>query len=792
MPMIRPIAFGCAWTIILFVVGASELGYAAGPRKSGRTTDDRNADLINELISRRRFDEALEIGRSELARNRSTSPGQGDRDLQDLATASWTARLSEILVARQMTMSRFDDADVEQAIAPVVNWLSENPDSPLRWFVQAQAIAAERAAARFAVSAAAVSPSDSMIREAASKQLTRATSATNRLAAEVASERTRLDASRATDRETHIADLGRLVQELRIESVAMALMQTELFGRQSDDAVVAATKAERAAEAAIVLMPPGSTAQSTVQRFRVEAILRARQPARAQLEYAALTRSLNRPASPELIALGIRVDVANQDLTQAEMRLADFYRSQPDRSPPSIDMDLARLEYLLAAEMPDQVTPWLEAIGTRNGPYVRRRAEAVSLAYLRSSGGDSKADASLVAIQGRDWLRRGDPARAGELLSAAARSDSDPDRALRFAGEAAAAWMSARRPTEAVAVLADVSTAHPAATGAAKAHLQAAVLTSQSTADDPVAALKKLLRQTIKIWPDHASTEPARRWLVKILLADGDRVGAAEVATHFRRDQEVPENLDQVMTIWRDVFQSTQEDTADATTRFFASMSPWRSIDSVDRSYAVAVAMWLDREYLEAAPEIRLSTNEIAACIEFRRSPSRSTPLAAPPDKWASDLVWRLMKDARQHPDSRSAIAQTIDRWNFKDTIPADLARRKLWLGETKEAIEVLNAAIAESPNSVDPIIEAARLLGTGADTEAKHQSVLLWDEVAAGSRPDQPRWIDAKLAAITLLAELGRGDEAARRAKYLLLTRRNLSEAAQEALQRYARRPSP
>ncbi len=53
-------------------------------------------------------------------------------------------------------------------------------------------------------------------------------------------------------------------------------------------------------------------------------------------------------------------------------------------------------------------------------------------------------DPSLIAAQGQDWLRRGNPGRAGDLLSAAATAESDPDRAIRHASEAAAALISAR------------------------------------------------------------------------------------------------------------------------------------------------------------------------------------------------------------------------------------------------------------------------------------------------------------------------------------------------------------
>ncbi len=78
------------------------------------------------------------------------------------------------------------------------------------------------------------------------------------------------------------------------------------------------------------------------------------------------------------------------------------------------------------------------------------------------------------------------------------------------------------------------------------------------------------------------------------------------------------------------------------------------------------------------------------------------------------------------------------------------------------------------SKNSTSPgktLAVAARLLGNSNKRAAMSEAVELWDQLAAGIPKTARTWHDAKLESIKLLAALGRGGEARKRAKFVLLT---------------------
>ena len=73
----------------------------------------------------------------------------------------------------------------------------------------------------------------------------------------------------------------------------------------------------------------------------------------------------------------------------------------------------------MRSDQGSEIGKWLDVIEQRGGAYARRRAEAVSLAILRASGNSparpQMVDPSLIAAQGQDWLRRGNPGRGGGI-----------------------------------------------------------------------------------------------------------------------------------------------------------------------------------------------------------------------------------------------------------------------------------------------------------------------------------------------------------------------------------------
>jgi hypothetical protein len=238
----------------------------------GRASSDRDADLIDALVRENRFDDAEGVCQS-LSRG---------IDPESDAAAKWRIRQSQILTARQMVSDRFEDADVQAAQKPTADFLASYPQHRRRLFLEAQNVAVDRDAAIHGVLRAAISPTDEEATEVAFKRLLRATDDVVSLSDRIADARSQLDVQRGAPEFALIADLIRLQQELQVDAVSMALMQTELFPRGSDDCFEAASKAERAAAAAITRLPADSAARREMERLKVEAILRSGQLGRAE------------------------------------------------------------------------------------------------------------------------------------------------------------------------------------------------------------------------------------------------------------------------------------------------------------------------------------------------------------------------------------------------------------------------------------------------------------------------------------------------------------------------------
>ncbi|MGI9472481.1 MAG: hypothetical protein ACR2NZ_13150, partial [Rubripirellula sp.] len=399
--------------VVLSGMGRSVLSETAFSAAVQRTTNDREADLVRALVDAARFDDALSLCRTK---SRGADP-EGDQQ------AKWTIRQSEVLTARQMASDRFDEVELEVVQAPVRALLAAYPDHRRSKFLESQLLASQRQAAFHAVLRAAVSPADDDVREMAARKLLKAMSDVLDLAGQVQDARALLDTNRDPASIPLIKDMVRLEQTLQVDAVSLALVQTELFDEGSADRIAAATKAEQAADDAIGRLPFGTAARNEVERLKVEAMFRAQQLDRADQAFSELARAMGEPIPAKLLSLLIRLRLAQGRVDQAGQLLLEFFGAQPESAPRSEAMDLARLEFLLRRNERDGVGNWLDAIQRRGGAYARRRAEAVSLSRLRAGSdteGGPSLDPSLIAAQGQDWLRRGEPGRAGDLLAAAA------------------------------------------------------------------------------------------------------------------------------------------------------------------------------------------------------------------------------------------------------------------------------------------------------------------------------------------------------------------------------------
>jgi len=755
----------------------------------GRVTHDRDEDLIQALLNRGRFDDALNICRLRAV----------DLERQGDAAAKWQVRESRVLTARQMGRDTFGNEDLATVQRPVSDLLRSYPDHPRVLFLKSQLLDSEKSAALHSVLRAAVSPRNDQVQELATRRLLTAMAHVSSLAEEVQQKRSALESDRTAESRGTIADLLRLGQQLQIDVVSLGLVQTDLFPRGSADCIAAATKAEQLADDAITRLPAGTDARKEVERLRVEAVFRAAQYERCDVLLNELMPQFIGSLPPKLQALRVRSCIAQGQMAQAGKLLTDFFGDVPAAAPSALEMDLARLEFLLVANAGRGVGDWLDVIQRRGGAYARRRADAVSLWHLNSTGQSAATvDPSLVAAQGQDWLRRGDPSRAGDLLAAAAAAEPDANRAMSRVAEAAAALLAAKRVNDAIDLMLDVSLAKPTAEKSSATHLQAAILLARLDLSDPVAVkrLETTLRVNLQRWPDSLTSPSIRSWLGKILTSQKRYLEAAAVLSNVKPESISSEMAETIANAWLLLLTTCNANTAgdnarvdavvsekvswqQATANFQVAMEKLVSNDAMRSRYRLISALHLDSSALGDLKPIGPGTLSVDSFIDsllaFRRN--GQSPQESPPADLLVQVEHRLMADARADLALRQAVVALLEKWMGPAQVSVDSAERRLWKGDIDKAIELLKKVQEASKNPRQAIQHAATMLGTTDDSNAQQAGVALWDELASGLPQGARSWHEAKLETIRLLQRMGDRQEAYRRARFVLLTQPKMDE---------------
>ncbi|MDA7893297.1 hypothetical protein N9B25_00945 [bacterium] len=788
----------------VLIDGARLRGFAAGPaiKNVGRMTHDRDEDLIQALLDRGRFDDAL-----DLCKLRSVESVRRS----DVA-AKWKIRESKVLTARQMGRDTFSKQDLTQVQRPVSDLLRSYPDHPRLLFLKSQLLSSEKSAALYSVLRAAVSPRNEQVQELAMRRLLTAMDHVSSLAEEIQDKRSALESHRTAASRGLIADLRRLGQQLQIDAVSLALVQTDLFPQGSADCIAAATKAEQVADDAITRLPAGTTARKEIERLRVEAVFRAAQFERCDALLNQMTPQFTDSVPSKLQALRVRLRIAQGQLEKAGKLLADFFGDVPEVAPNAMEMDLARLEFLLVANAGRRVGDWLDAIQSRGGAYARRRADAVSLSHLESTGqSKSTIDPSLVAAQGQDWLRRGDPSRAGDLLAAAAAAESDPDRAMSRVAEAAAALLAAKRTNDAIQLMQDIPLAKPTAEKSPATHLQAAILIARLDLSDPatVKRLEAALRVNLQRWPDSSAAASIRSWLGNILKSQARYLEAAKVLSIVKLESIDNELAQAIADAWILVLEKSaveagwekvgdnavRDETAswqEATTGFQAAMSKLGSNDVMRSHYRLISALHLDQsgigELKSRGPDTRPVDSFIDSFIAFRLS--GESPAESPPAELLDQVERRLMLDARDNPALRQKVVKALAKWLGVAPVSMNSAQRWLWQSDSAKATELLKEVMENSKDPRKAVQQAAAMLGSTDDTKAQRAGVALWDELAAGLPQGTRSWHEAKLAAVRLLQRIGDQEEAYRRARFVLLTQTTMDEDLRRQYQLVKKKP--
>ena len=728
-----------------------------------RQTNDRDQDLVDSLVLLQRHQDAIDLCAAELKR----AVPRSDK------AAKWAIRFSKVLTSQLESTGQFTEQSIAKAEQPVTELLDAYSNHPRKLFLQACLAHIQAAAAKHAVVVHSVSPNSDAQLESVFSQLSRSTRRFEELVLATDEERSKLDSGAGLAEEKSLsADLHRLRNELQVEIVSLALLQTDVFPAESRDQLAAANKALQKADVALATLPPESPARLAIRRLRVQALLRSGDLELAETSLSELAQKLDRPIPNRVFALRISLDLAQGNLSDAEKRLRTWYGTDLSESPRSLEMDLTRLAYLIDAK-DSSVGTWLEFIEKRNGAFARRRAEAISLGKLRGRKTTNAIDPAILAAQGADWLRRGEATRAATLLSASAKAESRGDLAINRSLQAAAAFQQAKRPADAAKILVEIALAHQTSSQSADAHLQAAVVVSESRSSEAARDVEAILRQNITTWPGSESAPKSRRWLLTLLDRQGRQREAARSATTFLTEKSSVSEIDSALLLWSNyVRKSDRGSVTERIAEFRSELTPLLSQPAVKNRYRFAAVYLIDRNEVSqvdlAAEETMAHDKFTKAFWNFRQQAVLSDDLDAPPPALIDASRWRLMRDGQQDPKRRQSIAAVLLKWggDWSDQIPLFV-----WAGQFDNARQLAQRTVAQDDRPARVWRLLAQTLSQSSQLEGKKRGVEIWDRLATGLPKRSNDWHEAKLAAIDLLNTIGDRKEATRRAKYILLT---------------------
>ncbi len=791
----QPRGASAGWLVVGLAIQVGLLGFAAplaAQRLPQRQTADWQADLITALMDADLLASAESICERHLQRTDAASD----------EAARWAIRLSSVRTQRIARQPDWNPRLTPQAKQPLENLLKAYPDHPRRLWLRTQLAIAELATVRHAAVGLAIAPEQPKLQDLGQQAAANCLRELEAVADEVRAQ------NPAQDR-----DLLALQQTLGLQRVDALLLRGRLYPPGSDSAIASSTAADAAAREVLSRLPPGTQTHQNMQLLRAESLIAMGQPEDALQVLDTVRRAANGALSPRGLALQARALLARPDLPAAMKLLSTYYGADPPAAPRSVEMDLARLQWLLlASEAADEakrkallgeIANWLDAIESRGGDYARRQAESQTLRVVRvqPSGGDTR----LIAAEAARQLRAGHARQAGELLTQAATVATDPELSLRYAAQAAAILRSAGRAAQAAEVLTESAQRHADAAAAAAIHLQAAWLVAeamQREGDGDSTALQSILIATAEQWPASPQRQTAADWLVRIFEAKQRYADAARWTLSNPRPSV--ETLRRAGDLWQAALRSADDDQVTelltAALQSFAVTEADASPDAVaarDAQRQRLATLFADPKPLrELAAENSSSTAAtplerlLESLFLFRRHGTRAETLVIeiPPESKAAagptidDAVNRLFRDGEQQPRDRARVGAAILRLlsatapnagqSRSDSHAMSKARALAWSGQWAEAAAQFDTMIAARPGHLPTIRTAANSLSESSVDDAKRRAIPYWGKIASGVPLGSEAWHQAKQAAIRLHLAIGERAEAARLCRYIMLTR--------------------
>ncbi|TVQ02214.1 MAG: hypothetical protein EA381_03730 [Planctomycetaceae bacterium] len=610
------------------------------------------------------------------------------------------------------------------------------------------------------------------------------------------------------------------------------LRRGDFFASGTTDFLAAAGRAERIAAEGLEMLPENHPNRIGLVLIRGEAWRRLGESERAA-EWLTSTVDLEGPVSDATLALAIRIAIDRERLDEAGRLLAKLplpdagdtdetdlarlrylvlTRPLPADDPASIDRPDAQSPPAPAPSPSRELIPekrdggqgdsraigdWIEAIGRRGGEVARRRAETLALEWLGPAI-DQVTDERLLLAEAAWGLRAGQVQAVAERLDQAARESPRATAASALGIAGAAAWARAGREADAAELLAAVAGAWRGEPGSADLLLQAAVLAER--AGDP-ASVERHLGQVLEIGGGSAADLRSRNWLAARRARAGELIEAARVATPGDATLSTADDRSRLLDAWvvaagrwSDALmvepwlateQAYSQDAEAALEQKLAELVPNES-PAMRLGRCWLLALWGSVDRLERVWQPSVLTDSVPAEVGLRWIIAQRLGLAASGEVEAGDLaglpdrlrlaaIRRFVSDGLAAPERQSEMASAIRR--LAEGLDAGLevglavAQADVWHGDFDGARVALERWLAGRRPTELPVAlaSAAQLLAGSPETAHREQAVRYCEAAIARERPGSGRWHRLQLAAIGMLEQLGRDDEAARRAAFLL-----------------------
>ncbi|MEO1527165.1 MAG: hypothetical protein AAFX06_17125 [Planctomycetota bacterium] len=745
-----------------------------------RQTDDAMLDAVDALMQDRRFDDAVWLCDTLL---KQSNPGE-------MSHARWQAKRA-MVVADQAAVELFAfrigemierlDGVSDQVCNPIETLRQSYPDSSAALFLSATELQVRQRLLRAVIIAASVSSVEDGDEEDLLRRIARLQGDADRLLKDVKAKRDRLSGlGQVSARAEH----ERLVRELVLQRISLAVMQTELFVEGSDDFVSASVDAVNLIRPALLEFPDNTPAKRTANYWLASCTLASGDTQSSGKAILNARKMSVADGADRWLALAIRHALATGDLAGAKRMSAGFYGSGPTEAVPrSSEMDFAQLRILLSEpDGGDAVARWLDVIEFRGDAFARRRAEAIAVSSLgrpKTPRANAGVNPVIIAAQGEALIRQGDNQRGAALLRAAALADSDTNRAFEFATKSAAATL-ATDPVATIDVLHSVAMNHFGDSEAAGVSYAAALHAAKQTDAKVLKELKdrsmdvrSILQEMYATWPTSIHGRRANEWLCEIHIQSGDLKSAAYAASEYLVLEEAQSAFDRTASAWFAWVSSLEPDkVADELVVFEESLHELLITRPELRRTIHGTAAWL-LDQPNRVGEVTLSPSEIENpflqnVARLRSQETRILAASITDETLLERVRWRLVRDGILEPKKQALIGNVLREWPGADAWQS--ARSELWAEVTEKSIaEVVLLGLKRGPGATE---RAIQLLRETESLEATKAAITLADRISNRSQIGSEKWHDWKLKAIEWLEQTGQHDEAAKRAKYILLTR--------------------